>query len=80
MIREIKILPAIDIKNNKCVRLIKGDFDNKPILCLITYANIYINFDEKHRLYLSNFLTAVCLFLSTETYTIVTYDSNMLFS
>jgi phosphoribosylformimino-5-aminoimidazole carboxamide ribotide isomerase len=29
MIREIKILPAIDIKNNKCVRLIKGDFDNK---------------------------------------------------
>ena len=25
----MKILPAIDIKNKKCVRLIKGDFDNK---------------------------------------------------
>jgi phosphoribosylformimino-5-aminoimidazole carboxamide ribotide isomerase len=25
----MKILPAIDIKDNKCVRLIKGDFDNK---------------------------------------------------
>ncbi len=25
----MKILPAIDIKDRKCVRLIKGDFDNK---------------------------------------------------
>ena len=25
----MKIFPAIDIKNGKCVRLIKGDFDNK---------------------------------------------------
>ena len=25
----MKIFPAIDIKNKKCVRLIKGDFDNK---------------------------------------------------
>jgi len=25
----VKIFPAIDIKNKKCVRLIKGDFDNK---------------------------------------------------
>ena len=25
----MKILPAIDIKNKKCVRLIKGDFENK---------------------------------------------------
>ena len=25
----MKIFPAIDIKDNKCVRLIKGDFDNK---------------------------------------------------
>jgi len=25
----MKILPAIDIKNKKCVRLIKGNFDNK---------------------------------------------------
>ena len=26
---KIKIFPAIDIKDKKCVRLIKGDFDNK---------------------------------------------------
>jgi phosphoribosylformimino-5-aminoimidazole carboxamide ribotide isomerase len=25
----MKIFPAIDIKNEKCVRLVKGDFDNK---------------------------------------------------
>ena len=25
----MKILPAIDIKDAKCVRLVKGDFDNK---------------------------------------------------
>ena len=25
----MKIFPAIDIKNGKCVRLVKGDFDNK---------------------------------------------------
>ena len=25
----MKIFPAIDIKNQKCVRLVKGDFDNK---------------------------------------------------
>ena len=27
----MKILPAIDIKDKKCVRLIKGDFDNKTV-------------------------------------------------
>ena len=26
---KIKIFPAIDIKDKKCVRLVKGDFDNK---------------------------------------------------
>ena len=25
----MKIFPAIDIKDKKCVRLIKGDFDNE---------------------------------------------------
>ena len=25
----MKIFPAIDIKNKKCVRLVKGDFDKK---------------------------------------------------
>ena len=28
-IKKMKIFPAIDIKDNKCVRLVKGDFDNK---------------------------------------------------
>ena len=27
----MKIFPAIDIKDKKCVRLIKGDFDNKTV-------------------------------------------------
>ena len=27
----MKIFPAIDIKDNKCVRLVKGDFDNKTV-------------------------------------------------
>ncbi len=27
----MKIFPAIDIKDKKCVRLVKGDFDNKTI-------------------------------------------------
>ena len=26
---QMKIFPAIDIKDKKCVRLVKGDFDNK---------------------------------------------------
>ena len=26
---KIKIFPAIDIKDKKCVRLVKGDFNNK---------------------------------------------------
>ena len=25
----MKVFPAIDIKDKKCVRLVKGDFDNK---------------------------------------------------
>ena len=29
MSTSVKIFPAIDIKDKKCVRLIKGDFDNK---------------------------------------------------
>ncbi len=28
-IKKMKIFPAIDIKDKKCVRLVKGDFDNK---------------------------------------------------
>jgi len=41
----MKIFPAIDIKNKKCVRLIKGDFNNKteyeisPINQAENYAN-----------------------------------------
>jgi len=41
----MKIFPAIDIKDKKCVRLIKGDFDNKTeyeTLQLIKLKNIKI--------------------------------------
>ena len=48
----MKIFPAIDIKDKKCVRLIKGDFNNKteyemsPLIKLvntkITVLKIYI--------------------------------------
>ena len=33
----MKIFPAIDIKDKKCVRLIKGDFENKTEyeICLL---------------------------------------------
>jgi phosphoribosylformimino-5-aminoimidazole carboxamide ribotide isomerase len=27
----MKIFPAVDIKDKKCVRLIKGDFDQKKV-------------------------------------------------
>ena len=31
----MKIFPAIDIKDKKCVRLVKGDFDNKTGLKIL---------------------------------------------
>ena len=34
----MKIFPAIDIKDKKCVRLVKGDFDNKTV-----YENSPVN-------------------------------------
>ena len=30
----MKIFPAIDIKDKKCVRLVKGDFDIKDKKCV----------------------------------------------
>ena len=33
----MKIFPAIDIKDKKCVRLVKGDFDNHQFDVTITY-------------------------------------------
>ena len=40
----MKIFPAIDIKDKKCVRLIKGDFDNKT-----EYATSPIDQAEKYK-------------------------------
>ena len=39
----MKIFPAIDIKDKKCVRLVKGDFDNKTEyeMSPVTNANAY---------------------------------------
>jgi phosphoribosylformimino-5-aminoimidazole carboxamide ribotide isomerase len=42
----MKIIPAIDIKDKKCVRLIKGDFDNKT-----EYEISPINQAEKYKDY-----------------------------
>ena len=43
----MKIFPAIDIKDKKCVRLIKGDFDKKTeykksTIVLFLIENCYI--------------------------------------
>jgi len=46
----MKIFPAIDIKDKKCVRLIKGDFDNKTEyeISPINQAEIYKNHGFKN--------------------------------
>ena len=45
----MKIFPAIDIKDKKCVRLVKGDFDNKTEyeMSPIEQARSYKNFGFK---------------------------------
>ena len=40
----MKIFPAIDIKDKKCVRLIKGDFENKT-----EYETLPIDQAEKYK-------------------------------
>ena len=46
----MKIFPAIDIKNKKCVRLVKGDFDNKTEyeISPIDQAKEFISFGFKN--------------------------------
>ena len=46
----MKILPAIDIKNKKCVRLVKGDFNNKTEyeISPIDQAKRYENYGFKN--------------------------------
>jgi len=46
----MKIFPAIDIKDNKCVRLVKGDFDNKTEyeMSPIEQANKYKDYGFKN--------------------------------
>ena len=36
----MKIFPAIDIKDKKCVRLIKGDFNNKTLKIIENFLNL----------------------------------------
>ena len=38
----MKIFPAIDIKDKKCVRLVKGDFDNKTEYEIFTRTGLLI--------------------------------------
>ena len=46
----MKIFPAIDIKDKKCVRLVKGDFDNKTEyeMSPIEQAGRYKNYGFKN--------------------------------
>ncbi len=46
----MKILPAIDIKDKKCVRLVKGDFDNKTEyeITPIDQASLYKDYGFKN--------------------------------
>ena len=46
----MKIFPAIDIKDKKCVRLVKGDFDNKTVyeMSPIEQAGKYKNYGFKN--------------------------------
>ena len=46
----MKIFPAIDIKDKKCVRLVKGDFDNKTVYknSPVDQANSYVNYGFKN--------------------------------
>ena len=46
----MKIFPAIDIKEKKCVRLVKGDFDNKT-----EYETSPIDQAKKYKNYNSEF-------------------------
>ena len=36
----MKIFPAIDIKDKKCVRLVKGDFDKKTEYESVSYTHL----------------------------------------
>ena len=46
----MKIFPAIDIKEKKCVRLVKGDFDNKTVyeMSPVDQAGKYIDHGFKN--------------------------------
>ena len=46
----MKIFPAIDIKDTKCVRLVKGDFNNKTEyeMSPVEHAGKYKNYGFKN--------------------------------
>ena len=48
--KDMKIFPAIDIKDKKCVRLVKGDFDNKTVYknSPLDQASSYKNYGFKN--------------------------------
>ena len=59
----MKIFPAIDIKDKKCVRLIKGEFENKTEYGMSPFeqASKYKDFGFKNLLILWSFLNLSCL-------------------
>ena len=72
----MKIFPAIDIKDKKCVRLIKGDFDNKTEyeMSPVEQAEKYKDhgFENLHIVDLDGALTGETIYLSTVSYTHLT--------
>ena len=69
----MKIFPAIDIKDKKCVRLIKGNFDNKTEYGIspIEQANRYKDhgFKNLHIVDLDGALTGETVNLDAVSYT-----------
>ena len=74
----MKIFPAIDIKNKKCVRLIKGDFDNKTEYKIspIDQAGKYKNYGFKnlHIVDLDGALTGKTINMDIIQEIVVKYD------
>ena len=51
----MKIFPAIDIKDKKCVRLVKGNFDNKVISSTTDYSTKVVCSVEKENIFGTQF-------------------------
>ena len=76
----MKIFPAIDIKDKKCVRLVKGDFDNKTeyVISPIEQAGKYkaYGFKNLHIVDLDGALTGEIVNLDMIREIVLKFDLN----